>query len=53
MLKELLVYYTEPGNLPEGFEGTQGAVDYVSGMTDRFAIENYESIKIPLKWSQL
>ena len=53
MLKELLVYYTEPGNLPEGFEGTQGAVDYVSGMTDRFAIENYESIKIPLKWSHL
>jgi dGTPase len=53
MLKELLVYYTEPGNLPEGFEGTQGTVDYVSGMTDRFAIENYESIKIPLKWSQL
>jgi dGTPase len=53
MLKELLVYYTEPGNLPEGFEGTQGAVDYVSGMTDRFAIETYESIKIPLKWSQL
>ena len=47
LLKELFFYYCEPGNLPSGFEGVQGAVDYVAGMTDRFAIETYADLKLP------
>jgi len=47
LLKELFFHYCEPGNLPNGFEGVQGAVDYVAGMTDRFAIETYADLKLP------
>lgn len=47
VVKELFEHYALPGNLPEGFEGTRGAVDYVAGMTDRFAIEDYTKLKIP------
>jgi dGTPase len=35
----LFRHYTESGGLPEGYGGIQGAVDYIAGMTDRFAIE--------------
>ena len=41
LVKALFRHYCEPGNLPEGFEGPQGAIDYIAGMTDRFAIETY------------
>ena len=44
---ELFEHFCKPGNLPEGFEGDQGAIDYVAGMTDRFAIETYAAIKLP------
>lgn len=47
LLKDLFRHYSEEGHLPEGFCGIQGAVDYVSGMTDRFAIEDYRRLKIP------
>jgi len=47
LVKELFAYYVTPGHLPEGFEGAQGAVDYVAGMTDRFAIETYRDLKMP------
>ncbi|HWA83830.1 MAG TPA: deoxyguanosinetriphosphate triphosphohydrolase [Fimbriimonadaceae bacterium] len=47
VVKELFEYYARPGNLPAGFDGIQGAVDYVAGMTDRFAIEDYTRLKIP------
>lgn len=47
VVRELFAHYAEPGHLPPGFEGVQGAVDYVAGMTDRFAIEEYNRIKIP------
>lgn len=53
LLKELFFHYTKPETLPAGFEETQGAIDYLSGMTDRFAIENYEAIKIPIKWHRV
>ncbi len=33
---------------PEGL--TQSVVDYVAGMTDRFAIRQYERIFVPKKW---
>lgn len=45
VIERLFGHYTLPGNLPEGYSGVQGAVDYISGMTDRFAIE--ASLKIP------
>lgn len=48
---ELFEHYIEPGNLPEGFVGVQGAVDYVAGMTDRFAIETYAKLKLPRGFS--
>lgn len=44
---ELFQHYLEPGNLPDGFESFQGAVDYVAGMTDRFAIEDYMRLFVP------
>ncbi len=37
--------------LPSGFSGVQGAVDYISGMTDRFAISVYEDLFLPKAWS--
>lgn len=47
LLKELFLYYGQEDRLPAGFEGVQGAVDYVSGMTDRFAIEDFRRLRIP------
>jgi dGTPase len=44
---ELFHHYRLPGNLPQGFEGHQGAVDYVAGMTDRFAIDTYAKLTLP------
>ena len=31
--------------------GTQPAIDYVAGMTDRFAIETFERLRVPTVWS--
>jgi dGTPase len=47
LVKSLFVHYCEPGNLPAGYEGVQGAIDYVAGMTDRFAIETYARLNLP------
>lgn len=47
LVKELFLHFTIPGALPAGYEGIQGAVDYVSGMTDRFAIATFERLRIP------
>lgn len=47
LVQELFDHYLESASLPEGFEGVQGAVDYIAGMTDRFAIETYAAIKLP------
>lgn len=47
LLVDLFNHYCEPGNLPEGFSGIQGAVDYVAGMTDRYAIETYARLRLP------
>jgi dGTPase len=46
----LLNHYAHGNHLPEGFHGLQGAIDYVSGMTDRFAIRDYERIFLPIEW---
>lgn len=47
VVRELFEHYLEPGNLPAGYSGPQGAVDYVAGMTDRFAISAYLELKMP------
>ncbi|MBN9500249.1 MAG: deoxyguanosinetriphosphate triphosphohydrolase [Armatimonadetes bacterium] len=47
IVKELFGHFVEPGALPEGYEGVQGAIDYIAGMTDRFAIESFERLRIP------
>ncbi len=52
IVRELFDYYCEEGNLPEGFEGVQGAVDYVAGMTDRFAIQTYLRVFVPTEFSE-
>jgi len=41
VVRSLLVHYATKGKLPEGFTGVQGALDYVAGMTDRFALSTY------------
>ena len=50
MVRELFAHFAQPGNLPEGYEGLQGAVDYVAGMTDRFAIETFTRLRLPSVW---
>ncbi len=53
IVRELLLHFSEPGNLPHGFSGIQGAVDYVAGMTDRFAIKTYQDLFIPTEFSDI
>jgi dGTPase len=50
VVKELFAYYLVPGNLPDGYEPARGAVDYVAGMTDRFAMDTYARLKLPSAW---
>ena len=52
LVRELLLHFTEPGNLPDGFQGVQGAVDYVAGMTDRFAMAHYERLFLPTQFRE-
>ena len=47
LVKELFEHFLKDGTLPHDFRGVQGAVDYVAGMTDRFAIETYTRLKMP------
>jgi len=47
VVEALFGYYVQDGMLPAGYRGVQGAVDYVSGMTDRFAIGAYERLFVP------
>jgi dGTPase len=44
-------YMDHPEHMPAGFSGVQGAVDYISGMTDRYAISVYEELFLPTAWS--
>lgn len=60
MLKELFSYYvSNPDKLPQFFidalenESVERCVcDYISGMTDRFAIDNFKKIFIPEVWQK-
>ena len=51
-------YYTHPDKLPEDFrpvierEGRErAACDYISGMTDGYAMEKYGQLFIPFAWT--
>jgi dGTPase len=48
IVRELFLHFCEPNALPDGFVGVQGAVDYVAGMTDRFAIESFRELRLPM-----
>lgn len=45
VVRELFNHFLS--NPVEGFPGMQGAIDYVAGMTDRFAIQTYTGLRIP------
>lgn len=53
LIQTLFNYFLETSEMPAGFEGVQGAVDYISGMTDRFAISIYESLFLPRGFERL
>jgi dGTPase len=52
VVRELLLHFAEPGRLPAGFTGVQGAVDYVAGMTDRFALATYRRLFLPTEFEE-
>ncbi len=52
IVRSLLRHYMTPGTLPEGFSGAQGAIDYVAGMTDRFAVEVFMDLHVPRQFSE-
>lgn len=52
VVRSLLVHYATKGRLPEGFAGVQGALDYVAGMTDRFALSTYRQEFLPLEFEE-
>ena len=59
ILFKLYEYYvSHPEALPEDFRGViessgreRAAVDYISGMTDGYAMEKYDELFIPFAWS--
>jgi len=50
LVKELFAHFAKEGALAEGYEGLQGAIDYLAGMTDRFAMDTYARLKMPSVW---
>jgi dGTPase len=52
IVTSLFDHFLLPGNLPAGYEGAQGAIDYVAGMTDRFAIDLYRELHIPTAFDE-
>jgi dGTPase len=50
LVADLFFHFAEPGHLPAGFDGVQGAIDYVAGMTDRYAMNTYAMLRLPSGW---
>ncbi len=51
LVRALLRHYVDnPSELPPPYRGFDGAVDYVSGMTDRFAVRTFEDLFVPTDW---
>lgn len=53
LVRELFRHYVKPGNAPAGYEGVEGAIDYVAGMTDRYAIACFQSLRVPSEFPEL
>jgi len=47
LVRELFFHFAKADHLPQGFDGLQGTIDYIAGMTDRFAIETFENLRVP------
>ncbi len=47
LVRELFLSFLAGEPMPDGYEGPQGVLDYVAGMTDRFAVAKYEEIFVP------
>lgn len=47
LVRSLFGHFADPRHAAPGFEGVQGAVDYVAGMTDRYAISTYLQLRVP------
>jgi dGTPase len=47
LIRELFITLLSGEGLPEEYHGGQGTLDYVAGMTDRFAVAKYEELFIP------
>jgi len=52
VVRSLLIHFATKGTMPEGFTGVQGALDYVAGMTDRFALSTYRQEFLPLEFEE-
>lgn len=52
LVQALFTHFCKDNALPPGFYGIQGAVDYVSGMTDRFAVRTFENIFVPVGFAE-
>jgi dGTPase len=56
LIRDLFSYYLEhPGELPPEYHETPGdlptrVADFISGMTDRYAIRTYERLFLPRGW---
>jgi len=47
LVRELFLELLTGNGLPEEYKGGQGTLDYVAGMTDRFAVAKYEELFVP------
>ncbi|MDR3690200.1 MAG: deoxyguanosinetriphosphate triphosphohydrolase [Fimbriimonas sp.] len=50
LVKSLFASFMREEALPEGYCGVQGAVDYIAGMTDHFAIDTFVRLNLPSAW---
>ena len=50
VVRHLFLHYLMPGRLPEPHIGVQGAIDFVAGMTDRYAIKTFTDLFIPTEF---
>jgi len=52
IVRELFLYYLKEASLPNSNSDPQSAIDYVAGMTDRFAIARYAELYIPTGFAE-
>ncbi|MCE9559200.1 MAG: deoxyguanosinetriphosphate triphosphohydrolase [Armatimonadetes bacterium] len=52
IVSELFVHFLQPENAKPGYEGVQGAIDYVAGMTDHFAIKTFVALRVPSEFPE-